>query len=150
MLHLAAGAKVLLKARLQLEHWVLAFKAASKELTEEAKKDPANTGAREKTRETYDFWFKAFANWCATPRPAPGPPTTEANLVSYVSYVRRAEIGFDTLRLTIAAVVKMNARAGRGERPSTVKALKVYTDARHEQREAGWARGPHPRRTWPA
>lgn len=106
------------------------------QLTEEAEEDLANTG-RENTRETYKSRFKAFANWCAARGRAPGPPTTEANLVSYVSHLRRSEVGFDTIRLTIAAVVDMNARAGHEKWPPTAKALKIYADARHEQREAG-------------
>ncbi|MFF9010933.1 hypothetical protein ACF087_34810 [Streptomyces goshikiensis] len=106
------------------------------QLTEEAEEDLANAG-RENTRETYSSRFKAFANWCAAHGRKPGPPTTEANLVSYVSHLRRAEVGFDTIRLTIAAVVDMNARAGHEKWPPTAKALKIYADARHEQREAG-------------
>jgi site-specific recombinase XerD len=105
-------------------------------LTEEAEEDLANAG-RENTRQTYDSRFKAFANWCAGRGRAPGPRTTEANLVSYVSHLRREEIGHDTIRLSIAAIVDMNARAGHEKWPPTAKALKIYADARHEQVAAG-------------
>ncbi|MEV0641497.1 tyrosine-type recombinase/integrase [Streptomyces sp. NPDC050619] len=104
--------------------------------TDEAEEDLANSG-RENTRETYDSRFKAFANWCASRGRRPGPRTTEANLVSYVSHLRRQEVGHDTIRLSIAAIVDMNARAGHEKWPPTAKALKIYADARHEQREAG-------------
>ncbi|TQE33097.1 tyrosine-type recombinase/integrase [Streptomyces ipomoeae] len=105
-------------------------------LTDEAEEDLANSG-RENTRETYESRFKAFANWCAARGRRPGPRTTEANLVSYVSHLRRQGIGHDTIRLSIAAIVDMNARAGHEKWPPTAKALKIYADARHEQREAG-------------
>jgi len=105
-------------------------------LTDEAEEDLANTG-RENTRETYESRFKAFANWCVAHGRRPGPRTTEANLVSYVSHLHRAGIGHDTIRLSIAAIVDMNARAGHEKWPPTKKALKIYSDARHEQREAG-------------
>ncbi|MFD5878466.1 site-specific integrase [Streptomyces yangpuensis] len=106
------------------------------QLTDEAEEDLANTG-RENTRATYKSRFKAFANWCAEQGRRPGPPTTEANLVSYISHLRRAEVDYNTIRLSIAAIVDMNARAGHEQCPPTAKALKIYTDARHEQREAG-------------
>ncbi|WP_098894184.1 tyrosine-type recombinase/integrase [Streptomyces sp. t99] len=105
-------------------------------LTDEAEEDLANSG-RENTRDTYDSRFKAFANWCVARGRTPGPRTTEANLVSYVSHLRREEIGHDTIRLSIAAIVDMNARAGHEKWPPTAKALKIYADARHEQAEAG-------------
>ncbi|MFH8294925.1 tyrosine-type recombinase/integrase [Streptomyces sp. NPDC018059] len=104
--------------------------------TEEAEEDLANSG-RENTRETYDSRFKAFANWCVARGRRPGPRTTEHNLVSYVSHLRREEVGHDTIRLSIAAICDMNARAGYEKWPPTAKALKIYADARHEQAEAG-------------
>ncbi|WP_307527369.1 hypothetical protein [Streptomyces umbrinus] len=117
--------------------------------TDEAEEDLANSG-RENTRETYDSRFKAFANWCAQRGCRPGPRTTEANLVSYVSHLRRQSTGHDTIRLSIAAIVDMNARAGHEKWPPTAKALKIYPDARHEQREAGRTPGRHRSWTWSA
>ncbi|WP_282792921.1 tyrosine-type recombinase/integrase [Streptomyces sp. CC224B] len=105
-------------------------------LTPEAEEDLANSG-RENTRQTYSDRFKAFANWCVDRGRTPGPRTSEHNLVSYVSYLRRKDIGHDTIRLSIAAIVDMNARAGYEKWPPTAKALKIYADARHEQAEAG-------------
>ncbi|MGW0337088.1 hypothetical protein ACWD0J_35570 [Streptomyces sp. NPDC003011] len=105
-------------------------------LTDEAVEDLANSG-RERTRGTYQERFKAFATWCAARGRTPGPPTTESNLVSYISHLKRAGVDFGTIRLTIAAVVHMNARAGHTNWPPTDKAKAIYADARHEQREAG-------------
>jgi site-specific recombinase XerD len=105
-------------------------------LTDEAEEDLANSG-RENTRDTYESRFKAFANWCASRGRRPGPRTTQENLVSYVSHLKRQGTRFDTIRLSIAAIVDMNARAGHEKWPPTAKALKIYADARHEQREAG-------------
>ncbi|WP_327370323.1 tyrosine-type recombinase/integrase [Streptomyces sp. NBC_01217] len=105
-------------------------------LTEEAEEDLANSG-RQNTRTTYDSRFKAFASWCIARGRKPGPRTTEVNLVSYVSHLRREQIGHVTIRLSIAAIVDMNARAGHEKWPPTAKALKIYADARHEQAESG-------------
>ncbi|MFF5050109.1 hypothetical protein [[Kitasatospora] papulosa] len=77
-------------------------------LTEE---DLANS-RRQNTRTTYDSRFKAFASWCVARGRTPGPRTTEVNLISYVSHLRREQIGHDTIRLSIAAIVDMNAWAG--------------------------------------
>ncbi|MDP5315290.1 tyrosine-type recombinase/integrase [Streptomyces poriferorum] len=105
-------------------------------LTEEAEEDLANSG-RQNTRTTYNSRFKAFASWCVARGRKPGPRTTEVNLASYVSHLRREQIGHDTIRLSIAAIVDMNARAGHEKWPPTAKALKIYADARHEQAESG-------------
>ncbi|MES9559005.1 MULTISPECIES: hypothetical protein [unclassified Streptomyces] len=59
------------------------------------------------------------------------------NLVSYASHLRRERIGHDTIWLSIAPIVDINARAGREKWPPTAKALKFYADARHEQAESG-------------
>ncbi|MCA1219849.1 hypothetical protein [Streptomyces sp. 8L] len=107
-----------------------------KVLTEEAEEDLANSG-RQNTRTTYGSRYKAFASWCVARGRKPGPHTTEVNLVSYVSHLRREQIGHDTIRLSIAAIVDMNARAGHEKWPPTAKALKIYADARHERAESG-------------
>ncbi|MET9551058.1 hypothetical protein ABZY36_38100 [Streptomyces sp. NPDC006627] len=67
-------------------------------LTEEAEEGLANSG-RENTRDTYNSRFKAFANWCIARGRDPGPRAKEPNLVSYVSHLRREQVGHDTIRL---------------------------------------------------
>jgi len=105
-------------------------------LTPEAEEDLANTG-RENTRETYKGRWKAFATWCADNGRTPGPPTTAVNMTSYISYLRRAQAPPGTLRLTIAAIRHMNARAGHQDHPDQAAALKVYQDHRHAWKASG-------------
>jgi site-specific recombinase XerD len=105
-------------------------------LTPEAAEDLANSG-RQNTRQTYEDRWKAFANWCAGGGRIPGPPTTEENLTSYISYLRRRDIDPGTLRLSIAAVRHMNGRAGYEKHPDQAAALKIYQDHRHAWKEAG-------------
>lgn len=105
-------------------------------LTPEAAEDLANSG-RENTRKTYEDRWKAFANWCATSGRTPGPPTTEENLTSYISHLKRRNIDPGTLRLSIAAIRHMNARAGYEKHPDQAAAVKIYQDHRHAWKEAG-------------
>lgn len=74
----------------------------------------------------------------------PRPRTTEVNLASHVSHLRREQIGHDTIRLSITTIVDMNARAEHEKWPPTGKALKIYADARHEQAEIGGSRRSAP------
>ncbi|MFR9675769.1 tyrosine-type recombinase/integrase [Streptomyces sp. TR02-1] len=110
--------------------------AIDEQLTDAAAEYLANSG-RARTRQTYRERFAAFANWCAQNGRVPGPPTTAANLTSYVAELRRRGVDFGTIRLTIAAVRHTNARAGYENWPDQKAALQIYADARHEQREAG-------------
>lgn len=105
-------------------------------LTPEAEEDLANSG-RENTRQTYEDRWKAFARWCASTGRTPGPPTTATNLTSYISYLRRRDTQPGTLRLAIAAIRHMNARAGYEQHPDTAAALKIYQDHRHAWQRAG-------------
>lgn len=105
-------------------------------LTHEAVEDLARSG-RENTRQTYEDRWKAFANWCARNGRTPGPPTSEENLTSYVSHLKRRDIDPGTIRLSIAAIRHMNARAGHEKTPDQAAALKIYQDHRHAWKEAG-------------
>lgn len=105
-------------------------------LTAEAAEDLANSG-RDNTRRTYEERWRAFANWCAANGRAPGPPTTETNLTSYISYLRRRDTQPGIMRLAIAAIRHMNARAGYEKHPDQAAALKVYQDHRHAWKAAG-------------
>lgn len=105
-------------------------------LTDEAAEDLASSG-RENTRSTYESRWRAFANWCASKGRTPGPPTSEANLVSYVSHLCRRDIDPGTVRLTIAAIRHMNARAGHEQHPEQAAAVKVYQDHRHAWKASG-------------
>ena len=105
-------------------------------LTAEAAEDLANSG-RENTRQTYEDQWKTFATWCAANGRIPGPPTTSRNLASYVSHLRRKDAPPGTLRLAIAAVRHMNARAGYEQTPDTAEALKIYQDHRYAWAAAG-------------
>lgn len=108
-------------------------------LTSEAAEDLATTG-RVNTRTTYTTRWNQFARWCAAHGRTPGPPTTAANLASYISHLRRKDAPPGTLRLTIAAVRHMNARAGHPETPDTAPALNIYQDHRYTWAATG--RGP--------
>lgn len=99
-------------------------------LTPEAAEDLANSG-RANTRHTYQDQWNAFARWCADNGRAPGTPTTAKNLTSYISHLRRKGAPPSTLRLAIAAIRHMNARAGHEDTPDTAPALKIYQDHRY-------------------
>lgn len=112
-------------------------------LTPEARK-AMEEGGRDNTRETYKARWKAFANWCAQNGRTPGPPTTEENLVSFVDYLcrkvdpktgRPTDPG--TIRLTIAAIRKTNARAHYPDTPNQDAAIERYADHRYAWDEAG-------------
>lgn len=105
-------------------------------LTPEAAEDLANSG-RENTRQTYQDRWKAFANWCAAAGRTPGPPTSEANLISYISHLKRRDINPGTLRLSIAAIRHMNALAGYEKHPDQAAVIKIYQDHRHAWKNAG-------------
>jgi integrase len=105
-------------------------------LTPEAVEDLASSG-RENTRHTYEDRWRAFANWCAAVGRTPGLPTSEANLTSYISHLKRRDIDPGTLRLSIAAIRHMNARAGYEKHPDQAAAIKIYQDHRHAWKEAG-------------
>jgi integrase len=105
-------------------------------LTAEASEDLANSG-RENTRLTYQDRWKAFARWCVSSGRTPGPPTSEQNLTSYISYLRRRDTQPGVLRLSIAAVRHMNARAGYEQHPDQAAALKIYQDHRYVWQKAG-------------
>jgi site-specific recombinase XerD len=105
-------------------------------LTDEATEDLANSG-RENTRQTYRDQWNAFARWCATNGRSPGTPTTSKNLTSYISHLRRKGSPPSTLRLAVAAVRHMNARAGHQDTPDTAPALKIYKDHRYAWAHAG-------------
>lgn len=105
-------------------------------LTPEAEEDLANSG-RENTRQTYEDRWAAFARWCANGSRTPGPPTSEQNLTSYISYLKRRDTQPGVLRLSIAAIRHMNARAGYQQHPDQATALKIYQDHRHAWRKAG-------------
>ena len=100
-------------------------------LTAEAAEDLAN-GGRQNTRQTYEAQWKAFAIWCANNGRTPGPPTTSKNLASYISHLRRKDAPPASLRVAIAAVRHMNARAGHEQTPDTAEALKIYQDHRYQ------------------
>ncbi|WP_060904931.1 tyrosine-type recombinase/integrase [Streptomyces scabiei] len=105
-------------------------------LTPEATEDLANSG-RANTRQTYQDQWNAFARWCAANGRAPGTPTTSKNLTSYISHLRRKGSPPGTLRLAIAAVRHMNARAGHEDTPDTAPALKIYQDHRYAWAHSG-------------
>lgn len=105
-------------------------------LTDEAAEDLASSG-RENTRQTYEDRWTMFARWCAEQGRTPGPPTTAKNLTSYTSHLRRQGRPPGVLRLSIAAIRHMNARAGHQEHPDQAAALKIYQDHRHAWKEAG-------------
>ncbi|MEU2426881.1 tyrosine-type recombinase/integrase [Streptomyces sp. NPDC007851] len=105
-------------------------------LTPEAAEAMAKSG-RENTRKTYEARWKAFANWCALNGRKPGAPTSEENLVSYVDYLCRKGTDPGTVRLTIAAIRKTNARAGYQDTPNQDAALERYGDHRYAWDEAG-------------
>lgn len=105
-------------------------------LTPEAEEALRESG-RENTRTTYQDRWKAFANWCARNGRTPGTPTTEENLVSYVDHLCRKDTDPSTVRLTIAAIRKINARAGYPETPNQDAALELYADHRYAWNAAG-------------
>lgn len=105
-------------------------------LTPEAAEAMANSG-RENTRRTYTERWRAFANWCAQNGRKPGPPTTEHNLISYVDALCRRDVDPGTVRLTIAAIRDMNARAGHPDTPNQDAALQRYADHRYAWNAAG-------------
>ncbi|MCX4792380.1 MULTISPECIES: tyrosine-type recombinase/integrase [unclassified Streptomyces] len=105
-------------------------------LTPAAERALADSG-RANTRETYEARFKAFSNWCLKEGRTPGPPTTAANLTSYVTELVERDIDPGTIRLTVAAIRHMNARAGFEQHPDQAPALKVYQDHRHAWQASG-------------
>lgn len=105
-------------------------------LTPAAERALANSG-RANTRQTYEDRFKAFSNWCLKEGRTPGPPTTAANLTSYITDLVERDIDPGTIRLTIAAIRHMNARAGHEQHPDQAPALKVYQDHRHTWQASG-------------
>ena len=105
-------------------------------LTDEAAEDLANSG-RANTRQSYQDQWQAFARWCAANGRNPGTPTTSRNLASYMSHLRRKDAPPNSLRLAMAAVLHMNARAGYERTPDTTEALKIYQDHRYEWAAAG-------------
>lgn len=107
-------------------------------LTVEAAEDLANSG-RANTRQTYQDQWTAFARWCAANGRNPGTPTTPKNLTSYISHLRRKGSPPGTLRLAIAAVRHMNARAGYEDTPDSAPALKIYQDHRYAWAATGKA-----------
>lgn len=108
----------------------------NEQLTPAAQRALANSG-RENTRTTYEDRFKAFSNWCLANGRTPGPPTTAANLTSYVTDLTERDIDPGTIRLTIAAIRHMNARAGHERHPDQAAALAIYQDHRHAWQAAG-------------
>lgn len=108
----------------------------NRRLTPEAAEAMANSG-RTNTRRTYTERWAAFANWCAAGGRVPGPPTTEENLVSYVDHLCRRDVDPGTVRLTIAAVRWMNARAHHPDTPDQAAALQRYADHRYAWNETG-------------
>ena len=109
----------------------------NRQLTPEAAQAMAKSG-RANTRRTYTERWSAFANWCLNnDGRAPGPPTTEETLISYVDALCRKGTDPGTIRLTIAAVRWMNARAGHQDTPNQDAALQRYADHRYEWNEAG-------------
>jgi integrase len=106
------------------------------QLTPEAAESMANRG-RENTRRTYKERWKAFATWCVDNGRTPGPPTTEQNLISYVDHLCRRNVDPGTVRLTIAAIRDMNARAHHEDTPDQAAALQRYADHRYAWDEAG-------------
>ena len=105
-------------------------------LTDEAAEDLEHSG-RDRTRTTYEERWRAFANWCATASRRPGPPTTAVNLTSYISHLKRRDTAPGTLRMAIAAIRHMNARAGHQDTPDPAAALKIYQDHRYAWAKAG-------------
>ncbi|NJA56732.1 tyrosine-type recombinase/integrase [Streptomyces sp. NEAU-H3] len=105
-------------------------------LTDEAQEDLANSG-RVNTRDTYQSQWDGFARWCADNGRDPRVPTREANLTSYISHLRRKNAPPGSLRLAIAAIAHMNARAGYPQAPKTEQALSIYQDHRYEWAAAG-------------
>ncbi|MFE5585975.1 hypothetical protein [Kitasatospora sp. NPDC056531] len=89
-------------------------------LTEDAADDLASARPA-RTSQTYAEQWRYFARWCADNSRHPGPRTSEANMVSYISHLRRRD-GRDgrdgtgapvsSLRLAMAAIRDANARAG--------------------------------------
>lgn len=106
------------------------------QLTPAAERALANSG-RVNTRKTYDDRFQAFSNWCLKYGRVPGPPTTEANLTSYVQDLVERNIDPGTIRLTIAAIRHRNARAGHGKHPDQAPALQLYQDHRYAWQASG-------------
>lgn len=107
------------------------------QLTPEAAESMANSG-RENTRRTYTERWKAFAKWCVeNDGRRPGPPTSEQNLISYVDYLCRRDVDPGTVRLTIAAIRDMNARAHYADTPDQAAALQRYADHRYAWNAAG-------------
>ncbi|MBD3004902.1 tyrosine-type recombinase/integrase [Streptomyces sp. 5-10] len=116
----------------------------NRQLTPEAAESMANSG-RVNTRRTYTERWTAFANWCLkNDGRTPGPPTTEENLISYVDYLCRKWVDPGTVRLTVAAIRWMNARAGHKDTPSQEAALQRYADHRHQWNEAGYEQKSSP------
>ncbi|MFG2918109.1 hypothetical protein ACGF0D_35145 [Kitasatospora sp. NPDC048298] len=86
-------------------------------LTEDAADDLASARPA-RTSQTYAEQWRYFARWCADNGRHPGPRTSEANMVSYVSHLRRrggrdgTGAPVSSLRLAMAAIRDANARAG--------------------------------------
>jgi hypothetical protein len=86
----------------------------------------------------------AFARWCAANGRQPGPPTTEANLTSYIHHLTtepNARTGRmtdpNTVRLAIAAIRHINGRHGYRDTPDQDAALLLYKDYQRAWREEG-------------
>ncbi|UKZ02849.1 tyrosine-type recombinase/integrase (plasmid) [Streptomyces viridifaciens] len=86
-------------------------------LTEEAADDLADARPA-RTSQTYAEQWLYFARWCAANGRRPGPRTSEATMVSYLSHLRRhggrdkTGAPVSSLRLAMAAIRDRNARAG--------------------------------------
>jgi hypothetical protein len=89
----------------------------NEELTSEAAEHLGKARPK-RTSDTYDEQWTYFERWCAANGRDPGPRTTEANMVSYISHLARHGgrhgdgAAVSSLRLAMAAIRDANARDG--------------------------------------
>ncbi|MFD4397286.1 hypothetical protein [Kitasatospora sp. NPDC058478] len=99
-------------------------------LTDDAAADLADARP-ERTKKTYKEQWLYFARWCAANGRRPGPRTSEATMVSYLSHLRRhggrTKTGapVSSLRLAMAAIRDRNARAGYENWPPKLAASEL-------------------------
>ncbi|MBF9071885.1 tyrosine-type recombinase/integrase [Streptacidiphilus fuscans] len=114
----------------------------NQELTPEAAAALTRAG-RVRTKDTYEERWRAFARWCAEKDRTPGPPTTQANLTSYVHHLINQTVPStgrttdpNTVRLAVAAIRHINKKR-RQEPPDQGEALILLADYRHDWAEQG-------------
>ncbi|MFJ9777226.1 hypothetical protein ACIRVF_39345 [Kitasatospora sp. NPDC101157] len=110
-------------------------------LTDDAAEDLADARPA-RTSQTYAEQWLYFARWCAANGRRPGPRTSEATMVSYLSHLRRHggrdKMGapVSSLRLAMAAIRDANARAGYENWPPKKAASELIREQAAEHARA--------------